>query len=205
MASGNAFYNFDTNLDETGETTNVKIPLTGIYYISSTVTIEMPNGRFRLALIVNDDRREENLGLVSEMNGLPTNNAASMGIAGFVKLFAGESISIEVEAESDTDGWIIQTFSSFTFHYIGRPGSAPAYLAQPAQDVPAATTGVIRDWKTTQSTQVFKSLSGMSIFRIFYRKRPYQLFDFFFTSFLFYARVAMGQYIFVTKTKNGKV
>ena len=139
-----------------------------MYYISSTAVLKNTerSSRYRLALIVDGDRDEDHLGLVSEVRDLPMDTSSSfapdsigmsLGIAGFVKLYAGEKISIEVESQTDNN-YLITTFSSWTFHYIGRAGSAPAYLAQLTQNV--NTAGGLTNWRTTGDSRLFRTLSG---------------------------------------------
>lgn len=154
-AGTNGPYNIDADLT----TSDVSIPITAIYFVSASVSVSnIDNGKFTFALIVNGDTEDTKIGLKSSLEQY-SGGRHTLAISGFVKLYAGETVSIQLHSSTDTS-YAIERASSFSFHNIGPPGSVPAYLAQVRDDTPFNSDSVIKPWITEGRAKLYRSLSG---------------------------------------------
>ena len=53
--------------------------------------------------------------------------------------------------------------ASVVFHFIGVPGSVPAYLAQLRSDQMFSNQSIIKPWITEGESRLYQSLSGRSL------------------------------------------
>ena len=104
---------------------------------------------------------KDKIPLLSSIKGLP-GQRQTLSVSAFIKLHAGELVSVHIESSSDTS-WVISKKSSFTFHFVGPPSSIPAYLAQVSTDNSFGSNTVLKPWVTEGRAQLYRSLSGIYI------------------------------------------
>ncbi len=116
---------------------------------------------FKAALIINDVTADKSYGLSCGIENT-TAGTQMLNFAGFVSLRAGENIAVYAYSSIDS-AWSIKSQSSFTFHYFGRFGSTPAFLAHPMASLTMnnPTTANINTWRTTGRGGLFQSLTGI--------------------------------------------
>ena len=154
-------YNYDSQLINKEY---VVAPNTGIYYATAIAPIDGIDSatELALALVNGDDSNENSFGLISKQQSVATETTLS--IAGFVKIYAGQQITVQVKGTAPS--YKVLSSSSFSLHYIGPTGAVPAYLAQldGDQQLPRAGTGtdtdLINSFITEGRAKLYTSLSG---------------------------------------------
>jgi hypothetical protein len=148
-------YNYDSQLENNEY---VVVPITGIYYASGVVPIDASStsAEYSLALVNNDVTVEDQIGLKSTVSKT-AGRKATLAISGFVKLFAGEKITLEVKGSA---GFEVDKAATFSFHFIGPPGAVPAYLGQVNEELTVPSGQIIKPFITEGRAKLYRSLSG---------------------------------------------
>ena len=158
----NGPYNIDTSLQADQE--SIVVPITGIYFISASVTILDPDeSKFQIAIF--DGGHIEQISLTT-IHQFHAGQYHTLSLSSFVKLFAGEVLMLMITSPQDAN-YVVTKTTSLTFHYIGSVGSVPAYLANVESIVNVPSGGVIKPWLTQGKRKLFRSLYGMIIFSTF--------------------------------------
>ena len=154
----NGPYNFDSQLENQEY---VQVPITGIYYVTASVPLEVTSltDEFSLALVNNDDKDENQLGLKSSFKGLE-GSKHTLTLAGFVKVFAGERLTLQLKS---VIGTTVYKSATFTVHFIGPPGAVPAYLGQVDSEISVTSTDIIKPFIVEGRAKLYRSLSGIMI------------------------------------------
>ena len=154
-------YNYDSQLINSE---HVVAPNTGIYYATAITPITSVDTatELSLALVNGDDSNEDSFGLLSKQQSVATETTLS--IAGFVKIYAGQIITVQVKGSAT---FKVLSSASFSLHYIGPTGAVPAYLAQldATQQMTNDNTGttgsdLIKPFITEGRAKLYTSLSG---------------------------------------------
>ena len=133
-------------------------PLLGIYWIMANVRLDQAGGNyFRLAVGLNGRTPDINGGLHS-VTGLPSGSYYTLHVAGALQLNKGNTVSLWVYSNSDTD-YYIQSETTFSVQYLGVPGRIPAFLAAARALITRRGVGTYQAnlWNTK-----FTSMSGFS-------------------------------------------
>ena len=80
-----------------------------------------------------------------------------MTLAGFVKVFAGERLTLQVKGGL---GNKVVKSSTFTVHFIGPPGAVPAYLGQVDSNTQIKSGTIIQPFIIEGRAKLYRSLSG---------------------------------------------
>ena len=147
-------YNYDSQLINSEY---VVAPNTGIYYATAIAPVNNINTvtEVSLALVNGDDSNEDSFGLLSKQHG--AGNVATLSIAGFVKIYAGQKITVQVKGTANFE---VSSSASFSLHYIGPTGAVPAYLAQVDSNIALDNDAFIKPFITEGRAKLYRSLSG---------------------------------------------
>ena len=156
--AANGPYDFDAELLNERE---FDIPITGIYYVTATIPlISASQGKFQAAIITDDQIADDRIGLRSAYEKTAfVSGRAALSVGGFMKLIADEHISVQVHSSTDST-YMVDGSASVVFHFIGVPGSVPAYLAQISSDQAFSNQSIIKPWMTEGESRLYQSLSG---------------------------------------------
>ena len=156
--AANGPYDFDAELLNERE---FDIPITGIYYVTATIPlISASQGKFQAAIITDDQIADDRIGLRSAYEKTAfVSGRAALSVGGFLKLIADEHISVQVHSSTDST-YMVDGSASVVFHFIGVPGSVPAYLAQISSDQAFSNQSIIKPWMTEGESRLYQSLSG---------------------------------------------
>ena len=157
----NGPYNFDAELLNERE---FNIPITGIYYITATIPLSSASeGKFQAAIIADDITIDDRIGLRSAYEKMAFEGGrAALSVGGFMKLIADEHISVQIHSSADAT-YTVDRSASVVFHFVGDPGSVPAYLAQLSSDQVFSNQSIIKPWITEGGSRLYQSLSGRSL------------------------------------------
>lgn len=147
-------YNYDSQLINSE---HVVVPNTGIYYATAVVPFREIStvSEVSLALVNGDDNDENRFGLISKQNGVGAR--ATLAIAGFVKIYAGQRITVQVKG---TTSYVVTGSATFSLHYIGPTGAVPAYLGQLDNTLSFNSGDIIKPFITEGRAKLYRSLSG---------------------------------------------
>ena len=156
--TANGPYDFDAELLNERD---FDIPITGIYYVTATIPLSSASdGKFQAAIITDDITTDDRIGLRSVYENMAfVGGRAALSVGGFMKLIADEHISVQIHSSADAT-YVIDQSASVVFHFIGVPGSVPAYLAQISSDQVFSNKSIIKPWITEGESRLYQSLSG---------------------------------------------
>ena len=159
--STNGPYDFDAELLNKRD---LDIPITGIYYVTATIPLSSASeGKFQAAIIADDVTTDDRIGLRSAYEKMAFEGGrAALSVGGFMKLIADEHISVQIHSSADAT-YTVDRSASVVFHFIGVPGSVPAYLAQLSSDQVFSNQSIIKPWITEGESRLYQSLSGRSL------------------------------------------
>ena len=156
-------YNYDAQLINQE---HVIAPITGIYYTTTSIPIEngLPGTEIQLALVNGDDTNENDFSLLSRQQVI-TGGKITISVNGFIKVYAGQKITVQVKGEAQFKTTVK---SHFSLHFIGPTGAVPAYLAQVDSDISFNNGSIIAPFITEGRAKLYRSLSGLCSIKCVY-------------------------------------
>ena len=147
--------------------------MTGIYFISASVPLtDSDRSKFQIAIFDSGHSDQISLTAIEQFH---SGKYHTLSLSAFVRLFAGEVIKLMINSPDD-NSYVVSKTTSLTFHYIGSPGSVPAYLASVASVATIPSGGVIKPWVTGGKGKLFRSLYGKIIkfYYICFARKDYE-------------------------------
>eukprot|EP00794_Sanderia_malayensis_P016063 gene16063-17686_t len=145
---------------------DVYIPRSGLYtvFITLSLTGADVNGRFKLALVINNNINNSPNGMSSSVKGGPL-GPKSLTINGVVHLQHADHISVYVYSETDSD-WTIsgQSKTTLSMEFVDSLEEVPGFSASLKTPVVVTTSGwrYLREWSIDNKPGLFKSQTGFS-------------------------------------------